>query len=68
MIRPEDIGKMVDIVSCKFSNGARLEVRAPIEEARWLRALFTRNDNPFKVLRDMGYDVVSEASRASETK
>lgn len=58
MIRPSDLGKMVEIVSFPLRGGGHIEVRAPIEEANWLRAVFTRNDNPFRVLRDLGFEMV----------
>ena len=57
-MKASDVGKMVEIVSVRLLSGAHLEVRAPAEEARWLRALFARNANPFRALRDMGYEVV----------
>ena len=62
MIRPEDVGKMVLIVACPLRGGGSIEVRAPIEEAYWLRALFTRNKNPFRTLRDIGFEVVARDS------
>ncbi len=57
MIRPGTEGEMVLIVSVKFRNGGSLEVRAPRLEATWLRALFARNADPFRALRDMGYEM-----------
>jgi hypothetical protein len=57
VLRPEDVNKMVEIVSVHLRNGVHIEVRAPMSEAAWLRALFTRNAEPFKALRDMGYEV-----------
>ena len=59
MIKPEDVGKMVVIVHCPLSSGGTIEVRCPIEEAGWLTAIFTRDANPFRTLRDIGFEVVT---------
>lgn len=59
MIKPEDVGKMVTIVHYPLLNGGTIEVRCPIEEARWLTAIFTRDANPFRTLRDLGFEVVT---------
>jgi hypothetical protein len=59
MIKPEDVGKMVVIVSFPLTHGGQIEIRAPAEEAYWLRAIFTRDANPFRVLRDIGFEMVS---------
>ena len=66
MIRPEDVGKMVEIVHMPLRGGGSIEVRAPIEEAHWLRALFTRNAEPFRAMRDMGFEVVEHAPRCGQ--
>ena len=58
MIKPEDVGKMVTIVHCPLSSGGTIEVRCPIEEAGWLTAVFIRDANPFRTLRDIGFEVV----------
>ncbi len=50
---------MVDVVTIPLRSGGRIEVRAPLIERRWLEALFLRNTNPFRALRDMGYVVES---------
>ena len=50
-------GRMVEIVHVRLLGGGSIEVRAPIEEAGWLRPLFARNAQPFRVLRDLGYEV-----------
>jgi hypothetical protein len=49
------------IVSCRLRGGGSVEVRAPIEERRWLHALFTRNANPFRELRSLGFEMVLSA-------
>jgi hypothetical protein len=38
----------------------RIEVRAEPNEMAWLRPLFTRCRDPFKTLRDMGYEPVEK--------
>jgi hypothetical protein len=58
MIRPDDVGKMVVVVSLPLRGGGSIEVRAPRLEADWLRAIFTRDANPFRTLRDIGFEVV----------
>jgi len=62
-----EVGKMVEIVHCPLRGGGRIEIRAPIEEARWLRALFTRDANAFRTLRDMGFEVVGRADEGEVT-
>jgi hypothetical protein len=58
-MRPEDVDKMVDVVTIQLRSGNRIEVRAPLIDRRWLEALFLRNANPFLALRNMGYVVSS---------
>lgn len=63
VIRPGEETQMVVIVSCALRNGGSIEVRAPRIEARWLRALFTRNADPFAALRAMGFVMVPHENR-----
>ena len=37
----------------------RIEIRAPAAEMRWLRPLFLRNKDPFKVLLEVGFEVAA---------
>jgi hypothetical protein len=66
MIKPEDVGKMVTIVSMPLRVGGRIEIRCPIEEAGWLTAIFTRDVNPFRTLRDLGFEVVASTRAERE--
>jgi hypothetical protein len=42
----------------------RIEVRASPEEMAWLRPLFTRYPDPFRALRDMGYEAATSGTTA----
>ncbi len=37
-----------------------IDVTVPDEDYEWVRLLFATNANPFKALRDIGYDVKDE--------
>ena len=56
MNRENDMDNMVTIVSCRLRGGAHIEIRVPAEDETWLRAIFTRDANPFRVLRDVGFE------------
>ena len=42
------------------ANSIHIQVRAEPNEMAWLRPLFTRCKDPFKALRDMGYEPVEK--------
>ena len=44
--------------------GLRIEVKAPAEEAEWVRLLFERHPTPFRVLRDIGYEPIKPNEKA----
>jgi hypothetical protein len=48
--------------------GIVVEVSAPEHDMVWLRLLFARTAAPFRILRDMGYEVVDREESVSPTR
>lgn len=63
---PESTEDMVLVVRVGLRRGGAIEVRAPRLDARWIRALFTRNAKPFEALKAMGYEVDDGTARTQK--